>query len=167
MKQTPAMEEIQRQMHPGVITRNGFLGRDGRKLADILEADNAEINRLGLTHEVIARRMSELRDAGRKGLGLPVCVEEHFEVQVDSVRGKLPCPFGDAGLCQKMNTTVRNLETGQQITYTDLNIHMIAAHGFYEGLGSAFRTSPADLKEILEIPESPPPPIPGIPVDLR
>jgi hypothetical protein len=167
MKQTPAMDKIQRQMRPGVITRDGFLGRDGRKLADILEADNAEVNRLGLTHEGIAARMRELRDAGKKGIGLTTRIDRDFEVQVDSVRGKLPCPFGHAGLVQKMNTTVRNLANGREITYTDLNIHMIGEHGFYEGRGSGFRLEPADLKEILVVRESPPPPTPGMPSDLR
>jgi len=167
MKQTPEMDAIQRQMRPGVITRDGFLGSDARKLADILEFDNAEVNRLGLTHEGIAARMRELRDAGRKGIGLATRVDPHFEVRVDSVRGKLPCPFGHAGLVQKMNTTVRNLAGGREITYTDLNIHMIGGHGFYEGRGSAFRLEPSELKEILEIPESPPPPSPGMPPGLR
>jgi len=166
MKQTPAMDEIQRQMQPGIITRDGFLGRDRRKLVDILDDDNAEVNRLGLTHEAIARRMRELRDAGRKGIGLATRVGQGFEVQVDSVRGKLPCPFGHAGLVQKINTTVKNLASGREITYTDLNIHMIGEHGFYEGRGSAFRLEPSHLKEILAIPESPPPPSPDMPQGL-
>lgn len=167
MKQTPEMEKIQAQMQPGVLTRDGFLGSDRRKLADILDADDAEVNRLGLTHEGIAARMRELRDAGKKGIGLPIRVGGDFEVRVDSVRGKLPCPFGHAGLFQKMNTTVRNLAGGGEVTYTDLNIHMIGEHGFYEGRGSGFRLEPAELKEILAVPESPPPPTPGIPPDRR
>lgn len=167
MKQTPAMDRIQREMRPGVITRDGFLGQDRRKLADILDADNAEVNRLGLTHEGIAERMRQVRDAGKKGVGLPTRVESGFEIQVDSVRGGLPCPFGHAGLLQKMNTTVTNLSTGKALTYTDLHIHMIAEHGFYEGRGSEFRLDPAELKEILEIPESPLPPMPGMPPGLQ
>ena len=36
---------------------------------DILVEDDAEIKRLNLTHEKIAARMQELRDAGKEGLG--------------------------------------------------------------------------------------------------
>lgn len=150
-KQSPTLDKAQEHMRPGHITRDGFLGSDGRKLIDILEADNAEVNRLGLTHQDIAAAMRRLRDAGKAGIGLPTRVEPHFEVQVDSVRGRLPCPFGDTGLFAKMNTTVRNLHTDREVVYTDLAIHMIDVHGFYEGKGSPFRLEPAELADVLEI----------------
>ncbi len=151
MKQTVQMDRIQEKMQPGVITRDGFLGREKRKLIDILIEDDAAVKRLNLTHQDIAGRMIELRDAGLRGLGEFVNVEPYFEIRVDSVRGKLPCPFGDPGIFPKTNTTVRNLKIGREITYTDLNIHMILAHGFYEGRGSPFRPPPGDLAEILEV----------------
>lgn len=152
MKQTPILDRIQENMRPGRITRDGFLGADPRRLGDILEEDHAEVRRLGIGHEDIARRMQELRDAGCRGLGEPIRVEPHFDVRVDGVRGKLPCPFEHAGLVQKTNTTVENLSTGQEITYTDLHIHMIGEHGFYEGKGGVFRLDPPRLVEILEVP---------------
>ncbi|NQT92090.1 MAG: hypothetical protein HQ559_04960 [Lentisphaerae bacterium] len=152
MKQTPILDRIQEDMRPGRITREGFLGNDSRRLGDILEEDHAEVQRLGLSHQDIARRMREMRDAGCRGLGEPIHVEPHFEVRVDSVRGKLPCPFSHAGLVQKTNTTVQNLESGEEITYTDLHIHMVGEHGFYEGRGGMFRIDPPRLVKILEIP---------------
>jgi len=47
-----------------VITLNGFLGGDERDLATIIDADNAAVRRLGLTHEQIAARMEELSKEG-------------------------------------------------------------------------------------------------------
>ena len=152
MKQTPQMRKIQDAMLPGVITLNGFLGKDTRDLADILAADQGEARRKGYTHQQIAERMISLREAGKRGLGEFITVEPHFEIRVESVRGKLPCPFGDPGIFPKVNTTVRNLSLKKEITYTDLHIHFILAHGFYEGKGSLFRLEPADLILILEIP---------------
>ena len=151
MKQTVQMREIQRKMGPGIITREGFLGSDNRNLPDILTDDDAAVIHLGLTHRGISRRMAELRDAGAAGLGEFITVKPHFEIRVDSVRGKLPCPFGDPGLFRKTNTTVRNLRLGREITYTDLHIHLISMHGFYEGKGSAFRVEPRELAEVLEV----------------
>jgi hypothetical protein len=142
-------------MRPGVITRDGFLGSDRRNLIDMLIEDEAEVKRRSLEHREIAHRMIELRDAGMRGLGEFISVEPHFEVRVDSVRGKLPCPFGDPGVFPKTNVTVRNLRLAREIDYTDLHIHLVLAHGFYEGRGSPFRLEPVDLVEILEV-EAPP-----------
>jgi hypothetical protein len=138
-------------MAPGVIARDGFLGHDRRSLPEILAADAAEVSRLGLTDEAVAARMAELRDSGYPGLGEPVEVPPHFVVRVDSERGKLPCPFGDAGGHRKTLISVLNKALARSLSYTDLGIHLIREHGFYEGSGSAFRLEPADLKEILEI----------------
>jgi hypothetical protein len=145
------MDLIQEDMRPGVITRDGFLGSDRRKLADILEEDHAVVRRLGLTHERIADRMQELREAGKRGLGQAIRVAPHFDVRVDSVRGKLPCPFRHPGVFPKTLVMVTNLDTGEEITYSDLNIHMIRSHGFYEGKGAGFRLDPAVLARVLEI----------------
>jgi len=152
VKQSRQDDIIQDRMRPGVITRDGLLGSDRRSLRDILEADEAEVRRLGLSHAVIAARLRALRDAGAQGLGEPVTVFDHFEVRVDSVRGLLPCPFPHEGLCRKEFVDVRNLRSGERVTYTEMNIHMIEAHGFYEGTGSPFRQEPAALARVLEIP---------------
>lgn len=151
MKQTPQLQKIQENMRPGVITLDGFLGRDTRNLVDILIDDDARVKRLGYTHKVIALKMVDARDKGKRGLGDFISVEPHFEIKVDSVRGKLPCPFGDPGVFPKVNTTVRNLSLGKEITFTDLHIHFILVHGFYEGKGSAYRLEPEDLVAILEV----------------
>jgi len=155
MKQPRNLDEVEREMRPGVITRDGFLGTDDRHLIDILAEDGAEVRRLGLTHAGMAERMAEFSEAGRRGLGEPIKVPPHYEVRVDSVRGKLPCPF-HGGFFHKTNTTVSNLNIHREITYTDLNVHMIREHGFYEGKGSPFRIDPAELAEVLDMtPEAP------------
>ena len=155
MKQTPKMNEIQKKMRPGVITLSGFIGDDSRNLVDIIIADDALVSRMGFTHQQIASRMLELRDAGMRGLGDFINVPPHFEIRVDSVRGKLPCPFGDPGVFPKTNITVKNLEKDKEITFTDLNIHMILAHGFYQGEGSLFRLDPRELIDIIELKADP------------
>jgi hypothetical protein len=151
MKQPVQMREIQNRMKPGVITRDGFLGTDTRNLIDILLADDAEVKRLDLTHRGIAGRMRDLREAGKPGLGDAVAVAPHFEVSVDTARGKLPCPFGHPGLIGKTSIHVRNLDKDREIAFTDMNIHLIEAHGFYEGRGSHFRLEVRDLVDVLEI----------------
>ena len=151
MKETPDLKKAHESMRPGVLTVEGFLGEDRRNLVEILIADDAKVQRQGLTQQAIADRMKELRDEGKRGLGLEEPVGDHFEVLVEEVRGGLPCPFGCPGLIKKSNTTVRNTESGERLTYTDLSIHLIEAHGFYQGAPSTFRLDPEHLKKHLEI----------------
>jgi hypothetical protein len=84
-------------------------------------------------------------------LGEFVTVEEGISVQVYSVRGKLPCPFEDPGLFSKTTTTVKNDRLGREISFSDLHLHLIGEHGFYEGKGFLFRLDPKALVEILEV----------------
>ena len=149
MKQSPDLDAVQAAMAPGKITLTGFLGDDTRKLIEILIDDNAVVERAGFDHSDIADRMQQLRDGGRKGLGEFVKVEPGFEVKVESVRGKLPCPFGDGVLIPKENTTVRNSLSDEEIVYSDLLLHMIREHGFYEGRGCPFRIGPRVLIRVL------------------
>jgi len=151
MKQDPKWAKIQKNMRPGVISIRGFLGGDKRDLIQILDEDHARVEQLHVMHQQIAAKMTAFRDAGMQGLGEFIDVEPHFSVRVDSVRGKLCCPFEDPCLSPKTNVTVRNLAIDQEITYTDLNIHLIAEHGFYQGKGSPFRLEPEELVKILEI----------------
>ena len=151
MKQSPQMQKVQESMQPGVITLYGFLGPDERNLIDILTEDDGVVKRLGLSHEHIGRRMEDFRERGKAGLGEYFPVAPHFQVRVESVRGKLPSPFGGPGLYEKTNITVHNEAINQKVIYTDLHIHLVKAHGFYQGKGSRFRLDPAELAKVLEI----------------
>lgn len=151
MKQSPELQKIQEEMKPGAITLNGFLGPDTRALIDILAEDEQSVKNLGLTHAEIGRAMSEIRNAGKKGLGEFTHVDPNFEVRVESVRGKLPSPFGGPGLYPKTNTQVRNTQIDKEVVFSDMQIHLIGDHGFYEGKGSPYRLEPALLAEVLEI----------------
>ena len=154
MQKKHSLDALEQTLRQASATREGLLGRDERGLAAILQADAEAIRRHGLTHAHIAQHLLALRQAGWEGLGEPVPVPPHFEVRVDAARGTLPCPFGDQGSFAKVNTTVHNLERGKEITFTDLNIHLIAAHGFYEGHDAQFRLDPEQLIDTLEMGKS-------------
>lgn len=153
MKQTPEFDKIQQQMKKGVITLDGFLGDDTRNLVDIIASDSMTVNRLNTTCQAIADRMEYFKNLGLTGLGEFISVDDTFDVKVDSVRGLLPSPFGGKGMYGKINTTVVNKKTGRSVVYTDLHIHFIADHCFFEGKGSPFRLEPEDLVTVLEVGE--------------
>lgn len=149
MRQSPDMQKIQEKMQPGKLTESGFLGDDTRNLADILADDNDTVIRLGLKHEEIAARMRYFTEEGKIGLGSPVIIDEIFIVTVEDHRGVVPCPFSEGFLADKRNTSVINLFTKRTVRWSDLNIHMIEEHGFYEGRGAYFRVDPAEAAEVL------------------
>ena len=70
MKQSRTDDIIEARMRPGAITRDGLLGADRRKLRDILDADDAAVRRLGLSHAAIAARMPHPRPVGSARTGL-------------------------------------------------------------------------------------------------
>lgn len=152
MKENPAMHKVLENMKPGVISLHGFLGEDRRGLEQIIDHDQGELNRLGITCEEIACKLEELRDLALEGLGNYVTIIEGTLIKADSIRGKLPCPFTHPGVYRKTVMTLLNEKTGKEILYTDLGIHLIREHAFFQGKGSLFRLEPEDLVDLLDLP---------------
>ena len=149
MKQSPELNIIQANMMPGALSAHGFIGNDSRNLADILRADEKSLNQTGVTKEELSEKMQELTNYGTSGLGRPVPMDDIFEIEVEDYRGILPCPFKDNVRLDKRQTIVRRLDTGVIMRWTDMNIHMIKEHGFFEGHGSIYRLDPVELVRFL------------------
>lgn len=151
MKQTPQEKKIYDNFKPGKITKEGFLGDDTRHIHDIIEEDMHVLDRLKVSKEQIADRLQYFIEEGKKGLETPVDLGD-FTTQVIWRRGMLPSPFGDPKrLYHKIVATVFNKKLNKEITYTQLNVHLIRDHGFFEGKGSVFRLEPEDVVKILDI----------------
>ncbi len=149
MKQSPELTVIQENMMPGTLSAHGFLGKDSRNLTDILQADAKALKKVGVSKENLADKMQELTDFGMQGLGKPMIMDECFEIEAEDYMGKLPCPFKDNVKLDKRQTLARRIDTGVIMRWTDLNIHMIREHGFFEGHGSVYRLDPVELARFL------------------
>lgn len=149
MKQSPKDQRLEQMLRSSRIVAGGFLGTDPRPVSEILAADRAALEALGLTAERVGRRMQDLTDAARPGLGTEVVIDDRWVVWCEEWKGPMICPWPHGGRFDKRLTTVRRTDTGQVITWTDLNAHLIAEHGFFEGRGAAFRLEPVDLARIL------------------
>ena len=126
MKKNAQSMDILKKMAPGALSRAGFLGHDPRPLEEILEADRAAAAGLGTTHEAIAA-----------GDGLTAFHREAL--------GRISCPFGECGSFHKGQVEATDARTGEKLVFTPLSIHLIAAHGFYQGRGSPYRIEPATV----------------------
>lgn len=148
MKLTPEEKKIQKNFEPGKITRDGFLGADTRHIHEIIKADLSILSRLGIDQKDIADQLQYFIDQAKGGLETEVDLGDYM-VKVIWTKGVLPCPFGKPGLHHKIIAEVLNKTLNEKIIYSQLNVHMIREHGFFEGKGSKFRLEPDYLIKFL------------------
>ena len=149
IKQNPALDRVEETMH-GIGTLGTFMGWDSRKLVEIITDDQDMVCSLGLSHERIAQRLEEITRIAKKEFGDTVTIEDRFEVSADEVRGVVPCPWQHPnGLFRKSHMEIKDLISGERLIWTDLSIHLIRDHGFYQGKGSPYRLEPKVIKEML------------------
>ncbi len=148
---TPELIKATEKMQPGQISQAGFFGDDDRDLSTIIEEQRVTCRRLGVSWQSIAEAMEVFASQGLSAFGCTLTVDNKWEVCADENRGKVPCPFPHPGMYQKTVYTVRNLRTNNEVRFTDLSIHLIKDHGFFQGKGAPFHNDPADLIEVLEL----------------
>ena len=149
MKQSPKMQKLEAMLRSSVLVAGGFMGTDTRTATEVIDADAAELSRLGVTPEQLAARMQECTEVAIKGLGNWVDVDSDHEARVDETRGWIPCPWSDGKRCRKRVTTLKRTDSGRTVQWSDLSIHLIGKHTFFEGRGSAFRIDPTELADVL------------------
>lgn len=155
MKMTPALAQAAAKMQPGGISRGGFFGHDERDLPTLLDDHHAACRRLGVSHQAIGAAMRRIGHAGHAGFGSPIIVAGKWEVTADENRGKIPCPFAHPGIFQKTVYAVKNLRLGKTVRYSELSIHLVYAHGFFQGRGAPFHNDPVLLVDVLEVKPDP------------
>ena len=125
------------------------MGSDPRPVTEVIDADAAELARLDITAQQVAARMQEVTDAAIKGLENWMPIDPGHEARIEEARGVVPCPWPDAHHACKRVTMVRRRDSGQIVQWSDLNIHLIGVHTFFEGKGSFFRIEPGELVAFL------------------
>ena len=150
VKQSPELDAVEKEMRR--LGTGSFLGADPRRLGEILDADNSLVVSLDTTHERIASVLEEITREAKRALGDPVEPKPGLTVHSEEARGKVPCPWRDPGMIfQKGRIVLKDEKTGEVLVWTELSVHMIRVHGFYQGLGSPYRLEPAVLKRILNL----------------
>lgn len=125
------------------------MGSDTRSFSEVIDADSAELARLGFTNEQLAGRMQQITKPAIKGLGTWVRIDANKEASVEEAKGSLVCPWPHPGRYAKRITTVRNIQSGECISFSDLNTHLIGRHGFFGGRGSMFRIEPKQVVRMI------------------
>ena len=145
MKESPQNKKLEEILRSSKLVAGGFLGRDKRAVSEIIDADLLELSKSGYTFEQVANRMQEITNIAIAGLGTWIEIDKSRQARIDEAKGRLPCPWPHPARFAKRITTLRLAESNQTIQWTDLNIHLIAEHCFFEGKDSNFRIEPDQL----------------------
>ncbi|MCI0464213.1 MAG: hypothetical protein L0Z62_45340 [Gemmataceae bacterium] len=153
--------DLEKDMRPGKLSGAGFLGKDER-LLNVMADDNVlVVEKLGLTHQELARHLhivgaiglqhyAEEAKAGSKPTAREFLYHgKRFKVKVECTRGKQPSPFED-GTSSGCNAAVENLGNGKKLAYGLLVPYMIERYGFYEGKGTPYRVEPRAVVELFD-----------------
>lgn len=154
MKKTPQMQKLEEILRSSQIVAGGFLGSDTRPLTEIIEEDMATVASYGHTVADVAKRMRAITDAAAHGLGTEVKIDANLRAAVDDNRGTLVCPWPEEGQFLKRLTRATRTDTGDSLTWSDLSIHLIGEHGFFQGRGSPFRIEPCVLITTIFTPDT-------------
>jgi hypothetical protein len=149
MKKSPQTRKLEQILRSSKLVAGGFMGDDFRSLTEVIDADGFLVSKLGYTMEQIAARMQEITDTAKTGLGNWVKVDDKLQAVVEEAKGSLTCPWPHPGRYLKRVTTVERRNSGETVRWSDLNIHLIAKHGFFEGRGAAFRIEPEKLIHVI------------------
>jgi len=152
--QAGILQRAEENLQSGILTAEGFLGRDPRRLSRIIREDEFQFQALGLDWSVVEARLEQFLQDGSRGLGEPITIAGGFLVQVAETRGRFVCPWED-GLFLKRSATVRRIDGngqlfGPRLLFSDLSLHLLKEHHFLQGKGSPFRLEPEVLKNFLE-----------------
>jgi rubredoxin len=149
MKLPPDMQKLEKMLRSSKLVAGGFLGNDTRPLPEIIETDMSVVSRSGYTLAEIGKRMNEITRQASGGQGMAVAIGDNLEAVVDDSRGRLVCPWPGEDTFLKRSTTVTRKDTGKQLRWSDLSIHLIQKHGFFQGIGSPYRLDPKELIETI------------------
>ncbi|OQA00761.1 MAG: hypothetical protein BWY69_01574 [Planctomycetes bacterium ADurb.Bin401] len=149
MKESPETQKLEKILRSTKISAFGFMGTDPRSLSEIISSDLTDIRELGITIAKIVSRMKEITAKAEPALGSSIKIDNKLDVRIDEAKGRIICPWPHPASFPIRITYVENPQTGEKIQWTDLNIHLIEEHNFFEGKGSPYRIEPKELAKII------------------
>ncbi len=149
-KRSPEMRRLEEMLRASRISSSGFLGTDTRSVEEIIAEDMAAVETSGYRLNEIAERMQLITERAKQGIETEVEIEPGLFARATHTRGLLPCPWPHPGLFGKTVTHIRQTgSTPLETRWSDLSIHLIEEHGFFQGRGADFRLNPDELIKII------------------
>lgn len=147
--------ETEKKMRPHQISQAGFLSEDDR-LIDISFKDLRVLKIVNLSFEQIADSLRGIIfEAKLSNCLSKQIIGNKFEIEGLQIptNGYQECPFPlgkEKCSVGRQDFKVTNLWTGENFIFSDLGIHLIEDHHFFEG-NSAYRMDPEKIIRVLDL----------------
>jgi hypothetical protein len=142
MKKAPDESRQLDRLGRSKLSAEGFLGRDRRQLEEIIADDSQICEKSGTTSAEIADGLDRVFSAAEALFGVPARISNSVSAVHVDAKGAVASPFPGEGRFNKGETIITNTNTNEQFRITRLSIHLIRAHGFFQGVGSTYRVEP-------------------------
>ena len=150
-RRAPEEAEMYALLGPSPISAQGFLGEDARDWEDILADDQRTLEGLGVPRDRLVLALRDVFDRAMQSGGDPVEVGPGVVAECLECRGRVPSPFQGEGTFPKHQVRVSREDGSEALVITPLALHLIARHGFFQGIGSPFRIDPARAVSLLRL----------------
>lgn len=149
---------VEELMRPRRLSTAGFLGETER-LEDVLKEDASTLASLGITAADVAGRIREIVGKALRSRSSRYSRQDTYDVGRFRVRwlqwgGYQECPWlctPDPGW-NSIDFVIEDRRTGAKLRGPGLIVHLIEAHGFFEGKESPYRVDPRQAAEVLGLP---------------
>lgn len=142
MKQSPAEQNLMRNLGPSKFSAEGFLGSDTRPFDEIVGEDLRSLEQKRVSKEDLVAALTDAYEMAKQALGGRVVIRPGVTAVFKESMGRVPSPFRGDGVFEKGEAVVKDEEGGHTIIITSLGIHLIKKHGFFQGKGSRYRIEP-------------------------
>lgn len=151
MKQSPAEQDLMRNLRPSKFSAEGFLGSDFRPFDEIVSEDLRSLEQKRVSKEGLVAALTDAYEMAKQALGAQVVIRPGVTAVFKESMGRVPSPFRGDGVFEKGEAVVKDEEAGHTIIITSLGIHLIEKHGFFQGKGSRYRIEPDRAIEIFRL----------------
>ena len=149
MKKAPSESRLLERLGRSKLSAEGFLGSDPRQLEEIVADDYRTCKEMGTTPPAIADALDRIFDAAESRFGVPVEISATVSAAHLDSKGSIASPFPGEGTFDKGELIITNNTTNETFRVTRLSIHLIRAHGFFQGTGSKYRIDPEHIASTL------------------
>jgi len=149
MKRSPFEKEVMASLGPSRFSGEGFLGTDARSPEEIVSEDSGRLRKRGITREALAKALREAYQKAKDAFGAEVVIRAGVTAVFHESMGRVPSPFPGEGVFEKGEAVVTERKTGARLIITQLSLHLVEKHGFFQGEGSRYRIDPDGAIDML------------------
>lgn len=148
-KHAPGDRDLHDRLSPTGFSGSGFLGHDPRDWEEIVAADQRALAEQGVRLDHLMAALRTIFEAAVQSQGDDVQVAPEVTASCLECRGRVPSPFPGEGTFAKHQVRVQRTSGEKCFVLTELGLHLIEHHAFFQGHGSPFRVDPVLAARLL------------------